>query len=327
MTEFAYSGLGLNKHFGTPLSPIGRDEGMIAGGSTSGGAVSVAENMSLFAVGSDTSGSCRIPAACCGLVGFRPSQKQYSNAGIIPLAHSFDVPGLIANSVECIAAITRAVSPDSETVTEISTAKDLNGMHFLVPEELASLEADATVSSYFDCLLDRLRQLGAKLNFRPFLFEQIATRAMPSDIVAFEAFQFHKPYISRYRSEYDPRIAMRMDAAASLLPAYYNVLIEQLGLLRQSADQIIAEFDAILTPTLPILPPTLLNLDDVAEYIRFNSLIIRNTGIANHLDLPAICLPVTESVTTHEPVSIQLIGRRGADRALLDMASIVSKFI
>jgi aspartyl-tRNA(Asn)/glutamyl-tRNA(Gln) amidotransferase subunit A len=101
MTEFAYSGLGLNPHFGTPLNPYDRSNGRIPGGSTSGGAISVTDQMALIAIGSDTGGSCRIPAALCGIVGFKPTASRYSMVGVLPLSRSLDSVGILASSVQC----------------------------------------------------------------------------------------------------------------------------------------------------------------------------------------------------------------------------------
>ena len=101
MTEFAYSGLGLNPHFGTPLNPYDRSNGRIPGGSTSGGAISVTDQMAIIAVGSDTGGSCRIPAALCGIVGFKSTASRYSMAGVLPLSRSLDSVGILAPTVQC----------------------------------------------------------------------------------------------------------------------------------------------------------------------------------------------------------------------------------
>ena len=110
MTEFAYSGLGLNPHYGTPLNPYQRSTGRIPGGSTSGGAVSVADGMAVAALGTDTGGSCRIPAALCGIVGFKPTARRISRQGLIPLSFSLDSVGPLANTVPCCAVIDAVIS-------------------------------------------------------------------------------------------------------------------------------------------------------------------------------------------------------------------------
>ncbi|EBA16796.1 amidase [Roseobacter sp. SK209-2-6] len=323
MTEFAYSGLGLNSHFGTPLSPAGRAQSMVAGGSSSGGAVSVAEGMSLFAVGSDTSGSCRIPAACCGLAGFRPSQSVFPSRGIIPLAPSFDVPGLIAPDVSGLAALFDAVTGHEG----VQSKHSLCGKRFLLPTDLLLEETDSEVRNYYDQAISVLTDLGVKTDRRPFLFDQIANELPPSDIVTYEAFQFHKDYLAKQRAEYDPRIAMRMEQAAKISSARYSQLLEKMRGLRRLSDKILADFDGLLLPTLPILPPRLNQLTEEKNYLRMNSLIIRNTAIANHLDLPSVSIPMVEATAAGTPVSLQLIGARNADHGALHLASLISKHL
>ncbi len=319
MTEFAYSGLGLNRHFGTPLSPIG--EGLIAGGSTSGGAVSVAQGMSLFAVGSDTSGSCRIPAACCGLVGYRPSKNQFSIEGIVPLAISFDVPGLLAKKVSCIELVTQALTTHCAREENL----ELKDKRFLVPSEIESKTYDPIVKTYFEQFLSRLGENGATIVRQPFLFREITEQSSPAEIVIYEAFQYHQPLLAKHKDHYDPRIAMRMDKAAGITKSHYNRLLSKLHELRIQGDKLLTGFDGVLLPTLPILPPSLKELQDEERYFRANTLIIRNTAIANHLDLPAICFPVKQAIAEQTPVSIQLIGKRHQDQSLLALASSLSK--
>ena len=324
MTEFAYSGLGLNRHFGTPLSPIGRHQGMIAGGSTSGGAVSVAETMSLFAVGSDTSGSCRIPAACCGLVGYRPSQGLFPAEGIIPLAPSFDVPGLITSNVPDLVSVFDAlcgsdeISPGSQT---------LSSKKLLVPTDTVLTEIDPAVQAHFEQAIAALAQLGVKTTRCAFLFDHIAEELSPSDIVAFEAHQFHQKFLKTRRADYDPRIAMRMDQASRISSERHSRLIDHMRLLRHSADEFLDEYDGVVLPTLPIIPPTCGQLTDEQDYLRMNGLIIRNTGIANHLDLPSVSIPITAATAAKTPVSLQLIGKRNADRGMLHLALSLSQHL
>ncbi len=327
MTAFAYSGLGLNPHHGTPRSPFGRDAGLIAGGSTSGGAVSVAEGMVSFAIGSDTSGSCRIPAACCGLVGYRPSKTRHSIDGIVPLAPTFDVPGLITRDVAGMGILLAAMGgrTGSDSVDDVpghdAAASGVAGRRFLVPTDEQLTETDPDIQRRFTAVLSALRSAGATIEFGPFFFDTIATSVVPSEVLPHEALWLHGPLLAARRDRYDPRIAMRLDQAKLISAATYRERIEELHALRGASDRLLKGYDAVLLPTLPIVPPTIDQVQDVAEYTRLNSLIIRNTAVANHLDLPALALPMGLVSEARLPASLQVIGRRDGDEALLAIAT------
>ncbi len=323
MTEFAYSGLGLNSHFGSPVSPVNRHSNMIAGGSSSGASVSVAEGMSLFAVGSDTCGSCRIPAACCNLVGYRPSQATFSNKGIIPLAPSFDVPGLIANSIECVAAVTNALL----NVKSSSSDKKISEMKFLALLNLSQQHVDSAIADHFESFLAQLTQEGAIVDRDMALAKLLNIDTASNQIVAFEAYQYHKPYVEQFLKQYDPLVAVRLKKAASLSKDFYQKQIENIKRIRLQVDEIINEYDAVLCPTLPILPPTVFDLVKTNDYLYFNSQITKNTLIASYLDLPAISLPSPKAIESKTPISIQIIGSRSDDSQLLKNASIISKLL
>ena len=322
MTAFAYSGLGLNPHFGTPLSPLGRDIGLIAGGSTSGGAVSVAEGMAAFAIGTDTSGSCRIPAACCGLVGYRPTKTRHSIDGIVPLAPIYDVPGVIASDVAGIRILVDAMAGRrrSAHAGEAAPAPRLASLRFLVPTDDQLAETDPPIERRFADVLRRLEAAGASVERAPFQFDAVAAIG-PWEIFAHEALWLHEPLLAAHRALYDPRIARRVDLATRITDAEYTERLAALDALRLEADRQMSGFDAVLTPTLPIVPPTLAQLEDDAEYFAFNSLIIRNTAIANHLDLPAIAMPMGLVTEARLPASLQVIGRRDADEAMIGIAA------
>jgi aspartyl-tRNA(Asn)/glutamyl-tRNA(Gln) amidotransferase subunit A len=163
MTEFAYSGLGLNPHYGTPASPFDRATRRIPGGSTSGGAVAVADGMAAACLGTDTGGSCRIPAAFCGIVGFKPTAHRVPRAGVVPLSHSFDSVGPLANSVACCAtldAIIRGVTPLPVA------ASSIRDIRLLLPTTLVLDDMDEHVAASFEHALDTLVRAGAKIERR-----------------------------------------------------------------------------------------------------------------------------------------------------------------
>lgn len=326
MTEFAYSGLGLNRHFGNPLSPSGRRQEVISGGSTSGGAVALAENMCLFSVGTDTSGSCRIPAACCGLVGYKPSKGKLSEEGIIPLAPSLDVPGLLTKQVIDLKFVVSALEEKNQLLTKQHSSPatvELTKLRVLVPTEIIDDDFDIETRTFFDEFKKQLVDLGIHIDHKKFLFEEIANQLKPADLVAYEAYQFHKDLLSQHSKYYDERISMRMSNAKNLSREYYEELIKTMNQLRNIADQLLSDYDVIVLPTLPIVPPRLSELEDNANYLKFNALMIKHTAIANHLDLPAIVFPIAPVLSTNTPASIQLIGKRSRDNELLLLAEVL----
>ena len=325
MTAFAYSGLGLNPHFGTPLSPLGRDIGLIAGGSTSGGAVSVAEGMAAFAIGTDTSGSCRIPAACCGLVGYRPTKTRHSIDGIVPLAPSYDVPGFLASDVAGIRILAAAMAgrPPVTRAGDTARAPRLTGLRFLVPTDDQLASTDPPIERHFATTIARIEAAGASVERAPFLFDAVAAIG-PWEIFAHEALWLHEPLLAAHRALYDPRIARRVDLAARITDGEYTERLAALDAVMAESDRRLSEFDAVLTPTLPVVPPTLAQLRDDDDYFRYNSLIIRNTAIANHLDLPAIAVPMGLVTEARLPASLQVIGRRDEDEAMIDVAAALA---
>lgn len=326
MTEFAYSGLGLNQHFGNPLSPNGRQLGVISGGSTSGGAVALAENMCLFSVGTDTSGSCRIPAACCGLVGYKPSKGKLPEKGIIPLAPSLDVPGLLTKRVSDLKFIVSALEGQNQLLSKQHNSPaivELTKLRILVPTEIINDDIDIETRTFFDEFKIQLVDLGIHVEHKKFLFKEIKNQLKPGDLVAYEAYQFHKDLLSQYSEDYDERIRMRMSNAKNLSRQYYEGLIKKMYQFRNIADQLLSDYDAILLPTLPIVPPRLSELENHANYLKFNALMIKHTAIANHLDLPSIVFPIAPILSTNTPASIQLIGKRGQDKELLQLAEVL----
>jgi len=316
MTEFAYSGLGNNKHLGTPLSDL--DTKRVSGGSSSGSAVSVMDGMVSLAIGTDTSGSVRIPAAMCGLVAFRPTQGRYPNTGTIPLAPSFDSVGTMANTVECLALLDQLIHGDGESVADNHKAK------LVVPEELLN-EVDSRILRSFEQFTSRLQRMGIR----------VIIQAMPSllsvrqcvesaQIVKYEAYQWHKNLLQTHRRLYDPNVAMRFDDAESISRSSYESGLPHLKTLRQQIDNEWSGIDGLLLPPVPIQAPTIEELAEENSYLRLNAASFRHTSFANHLDLPGVCFP-TETI---EGVigSAMLVGLRRKDAHILAIAKMLSQY-
>ena len=150
MTEFAYSGVGLNPHYGTPRSPFDRATGRIPGGSSSGAGVSVADGMVSLAIGTDTGGSCRIPASYCGVVGYKSSHGRVPLTGTYPLSFSFDTIGPLADSVACCASADALMAGDWDGV---APKRSVKGLRLAVLRDFVLDGLEAPVAMAFeDCL-------------------------------------------------------------------------------------------------------------------------------------------------------------------------------
>lgn len=320
MTEFAYGALGLNAAFGTPLSPLLTDVPRVAGGSTSGGALAVAKGMVSIALGSDTSGSARIPAAFCGVAGFKPSKGRYDDGGMMYLSTSFDVPGMLAADAAGCLLVDKALAPwePGGAVDVLDPAMPLAGKRFAVPEGMhAELEPD--VRRWFEDGLARLRLAGAALRTVPMPSLRLAgAAARDGGIIAAEAYALHAQRLQHEAGLYDPRVGPRMLLGATVTAHAYVAAQRRLLALRMQYDDELAGADAVLTPTVPMLPPPLASLDDSDVYLRENARAFSLTEFANRLDLPSISVPVARAA--RQPIGLLATGRRGGDRALLELA-------
>ncbi|MEP7047853.1 MAG: amidase family protein [Ilumatobacteraceae bacterium] len=320
MTEFAYGALGLNAAYGTPMTPLLAEEKRVAGGSTSGGAVAVALGAADIALGSDTSGSIRIPAAFCGVAGFKPSQGRYPSAGLIPLATSFDAPGFIASSVSHLRRVDMAVTNDSSRRPPTSSITDL---HLLVPiDAIHAGNTDAEVLERFERWRGALVDTGVRLTEvdMPMLVEA-SLAAREGSVIAVEAYDWHRDLIAARLDLYDARVGSRILHGAQVLAADYVAAMRRIRDCRARYDAALEGADGIMTPTVPILPPRLTEVESLDAYLAFNTEVLRLTEFANRLDLPSVSLP--GAPRDRQPIGLMLTGRRGNDRTLLDIAVMI----
>jgi aspartyl-tRNA(Asn)/glutamyl-tRNA(Gln) amidotransferase subunit A len=317
MTEFAFSGLGINPHYGTPLSPWDRAAGRIPGGSSSGTAVAVADGMAVAGLGTDTGGSCRIPAAFCGVVGYKPTARRVPIAGVLPLAPSLDSVGPLAPSVACCAVIDAVLAGASPVAP---AAAGLAGLRFAVPENLVLDGLDATVATGFAHALSVLEHAGVRLVHTRFPeFEEILTVNAKGGFAASEAYAWHRALLARQGDGYDPRIRVRIARGEHMSAADYLDVVAARARLVTSFDARTAEYDCVLMPTVPIVPPVVADLDDEREYNRVNMLILRNTALGNFLDRCAISLPCHGA--GEAPVGLMLMGETLGDARLFAIAA------
>lgn len=317
MSEFAFSGLGLNPHHGTPRTPF--DAARLAGGSSSGGAVSVALDMAVAALGTDTGGSIRIPAAFCGLTGFKPTARRVSLEGAVPLSRSLDSAGPIARSVDCCAIVDAILSGDALD----TQALPLDGLRFGMTADFVGADLDGEVDSAFDAALQTLQRAGARIE--RFAFPELLE--LPGlngrgGLVAAEAYAWHRDLMERQEAAYDPRVAARIQRGRLLSAADYLDLLDARRRLIAVARQRLRGFDAWLMPAVAVAPPLLAPLEsDDAAFFATNALVLRNPTVINFLDGCALSVPCGRPGAL--PVGLGICGLAGQDATILQVGRAV----
>jgi aspartyl-tRNA(Asn)/glutamyl-tRNA(Gln) amidotransferase subunit A len=323
MTEFAFSGLGINPHYGTPLSPWDRTSGRIPGGSSSGTAVAVADAMAAAGLGTDTGGSCRIPAAFCGVVGYKPTARRVPIDGVLPLAPSLDSVGPLGPSVSCCGAIDAVLAGDPPS--PVVPAR-VAGLRLAVPANLVLDGMDATVAAAFERALSVLSGAGARIEHTPMPeFDEILVVNAKGGFAAAEAYAWHRPLLAAKGAQYDPRIRMRIERGASMTAADYLDVVNARARLIASFDARTRDRDCVVMPTVPIVPPRVADLAEEREYNRINLLILRNTALGNFLDRCAISLPCHRA--GEAPVGFMLMGETMGDARLFRIAAAVEALL
>lgn len=313
MTELAYSGLGLNPHYGTPDNPI--NAGHITGGSTSGGAASVALGVADAALGTDTGGSLRIPAAFCGLTGFKPSQQSVSREGCLPLSDTLDSIGPIAKTVaEC--ELLWHVLSGAALLPDSKTSQDLETLRIVVPSNFGLNDLDAQVEQGFAEKLAQLEAAGVVVERR--CVDALETYK-PLPIWQFSAFESQAFYSQHYdldKANIDPRVASRIARANTITSEDF----QQTQAARQAFIKRMSEEEpntVFVLPTVSVVAPKLSDLVQDSEYDRLNLLCLRNTSLANVLNGCSISLPFRFQ---QEPMGLMLTAGNGKDQAILDVA-------
>lgn len=319
MTEFAYSGLGLNPHYGTPLNPFDRATGRIPGGSSSGAAVSVTDGMAAAAIGSDTGGSVRIPAALCGLTGFKPTARRVPREGALPLSTTLDSIGPLAASVACCAVLDAILSGEP---VDLPQPASLAGLRFAVPTTLALDGLDETVGAAFEAARERLARAGARIEeIAVPEFARLAEINARGGFTASEAWHWHRGLIEKAADRYDPRVVGRIRRGAEMSAADYLDVLAARSAWIAAVETRVAGFDALLMPTVPVIAPTIAELADDARYGAANLLILRNPTLINFLDGCALSLPCHAQGTA--PVGLMIAGTAGQDRRILGIGLAV----
>lgn len=315
MTEFAYSGIGLNPHYGTPANPYDRRTRRVPGGSSSGAAVSVSDRMAVVGLGTDTGGSVRVPAALCGLAGYKPSQRRVPLDGTFPLSTSLDSIGPLAPSIACCITVFQILT--GEPARPIKPAV-LPRLRIGVPENLVLDDLDREVASAFERALDALSRRGAGLvRMRLAEFDQITLVNRAGGISPPEAYALHRRWIEGGLSaEYDPRVLHRILGGQGVLAADYIELLATRARLVARFNRATHGVDAFIMPTVPRIAPPIRELDSDGEaFRRANTLMLRNTSLFNFLDGCALSLPI--HAPGEAPVGLMVVGYPREDERLL----------
>jgi aspartyl-tRNA(Asn)/glutamyl-tRNA(Gln) amidotransferase subunit A len=317
MTEFAYSGIGINPHYGTPKSAWQRGVGHVPGGSSSGAAVSVVDRMAHGALGTDTGGSCRIPAAYNGIVGFKPTQRRVPLDGAVPLSFTLDSIGPLARSVACCAVLDAVLA--NETVTPLQP-RPIRGMRLAVPTTVALDELDDATARTFERALEVLSRQGAlieRIAVPEFL--DVAQMNDKGGFAAAESYAWHRNLIASKGDVYDPRVSMRILRGKSLSAAdYIDLMGARKSLIARAAARL-APYDALILPTTANTPPRIADLADDKAFTKANLLSLRNCTLINMIDGCAISLPAHREGEV--PVGLMLAAAGGADRPIFELAA------
>jgi aspartyl-tRNA(Asn)/glutamyl-tRNA(Gln) amidotransferase subunit A len=316
MVEFAYSGLGLNPHYGTPGNAA--DPLRIPGGSSSGAGVTVAEGTSEISIGSDTGGSVRIPAALNGVVGFKPTAHRIPLDGAFPLSPSLDSIGPLARSVQDCAS-TDAIMAGEELWTV--TPRPLAGLRVGLPRGRLFADTEPLVQQAFDGVLSRLSQAGAMIHDHSIddLLTAMAETTAAASIASIEASEVHADWLETKAEEIDPRVRWSIARSGTVPAPLYIRMIRHRRSLAAAMDDRLRPVDVLALPTTAVSAPLIAPLEaDDRLYNRTDWHILRNPMFCNQFDLTAISLPVPDY---ERPVGIMLVARHGQDRHLLEIAA------
>jgi aspartyl-tRNA(Asn)/glutamyl-tRNA(Gln) amidotransferase subunit A len=324
MVEFAFGTTGLNPHYGTPRNPWDRPEGAggrVPGGSSSGAAVAQADGMCVMALGSDTRGSIRQPAALCGVAGFKTTARRVPREGAFPLSYTLDSVGPLANTIECCAAYDAVLAGEPEAPLPEMPAR---GLRLLVPRSSLLEDLDAPVAHAFEAALARLSATGATLVETAVpAFDRQSEYFKSGGLAGAEAYAIHRPRLDRL-DECDPRVGKRILFGGEIGAADYVALMRMRTEFIREVEAVLAPYDAFLMPTTPCIAPTIAEVDATDEaFFRWTMRIVRNVGVVNFLDGCAATLPCQAPGSA--PVGLSVAGKADADRHVLAVAAAIER--
>lgn len=321
MSELAFSGLGTNPFYGTPANPWDRVARRIPGGSSSGAAVSVTDGMAVAALGTDTGGSVRIPAALCGLAGFKPTQARVPTVGVLPLSTVLDCVGPLTRTLEDCALV------DGILAGEILPLPTVTGpFRFCTADEFMLEDADEAVRSSYAEAKRVLQRTGTEVRpLAPGTFAEMAAYLQRGTFSAHEAWTRFGTLIRARPDDIDSRIAERILRGASITNGDLDANARDRAAMMERFERAMMEFDALIAPTVPVVAPLIAEVESDDGFRHFNSLILRNPMVANLLDAPSLTIPC--HAPGQEPAGLMLIGARMSDRGLLAIGIAIERLL
>jgi aspartyl-tRNA(Asn)/glutamyl-tRNA(Gln) amidotransferase subunit A len=324
MTEFAFTGLGINPHYGTPRNPFDRATGRIPGGSSSGAAVCVSDGMAMVGIGTDTGGSVRIPAALCGLTGFKPTARRVPREGVLPLSSSLDSVGPIAASVACCALVDAIMAGEPAAVPP---PVPIAALRLGVLRDYVGETLEPSVGHAFERALRLLERAGAQVADVPFPeLSRLPTLNRLGGLAGAEAYAWHRGLLERDGDQYDPQVAKRILGARPMSAADFIDVVTERARLIERARGVFATCDALLMPTTAITAPAIAALEaDDRAYARANLLTLRNPTTINFLDGCALSVPC--HAKDEAPVGLSIAGMAHDDRRILRVGQAIEALL
>ena len=322
MSEFAFSGMGMNPHYGTPKSIWDRDTGRLPGGSSSGSAVSVAEGIVAATMGSDTAGSCRIPASFNGIVGVKPSYGRLSLNGVYPLSPTSDAPGPLGVDVDSCFLLDQLISGAWNGRGELPTlqSRAVNGLKLLVPEGVVTGELDDEVAGDFQRALDALKGAGAEIQFQAMpVIDDCVTMFLTRAVAGHEAYAHHQEIMEAYGDEYDPYVFSRISSFGNVSDEEQQARYRDKAVLRSTFTEEMKQggYDAIIYPTTACIPPRIVDAQVTENTGKVNLRCLRNTASANYFDGCSASLPMHSKGSA--PTGLMVSSVHGDDAGLYEV--------
>ncbi|WP_275787113.1 amidase [Pararhizobium gei] len=320
MSEFAFSGLGISPHYGTPHNPAAKDTPRLPGGSSSGSAVAVAAGLVPVAIGTDTGGSVRIPAAFNGIVGYKATRGRYAMDGVYPLSKSLDSLGPLCRTVQDAVWIDAALR--GRTAPDVARG-DLGNLKLVVPEKIVFDEAEAAVVEAFEAAITRLERKGVRVRRRafPIFAELFEVMARHGALVTAEAYVLHRERLQGSDAgRMDRRVVARTRLGETIGMADYIAILEARQRMIATLAEQLEPGELLAHPTLPhVAPPIAPLIEDDDLFFKTNAKTLRNTLIGNFLDGCGISIPCGTG-DAGMPVGFLLSGQRNEDAVLLSAA-------
>jgi len=319
MSEFAFSILGLNPHHGTPGNPADRTR--CPGGSSSGAAVAAADQICEIAIGTDTGGSTRAPAAFSGIVGYKPSKFRTPTDGAFPLSYTLDSIGPLARTVRACAIADAVLAGDPPWTVEPAP---LLGLRLGVAQGLPLRDLDLTVNARFNAATEALNRAGVSLSDEVIpLWEDVARVQVKASFSSIEAYAIHRQWVTTRAADYDPVVLNRILQGRDVTAAEYIAMQRERATLVRAMDARLADLDAIIMPTTPMVAPRIAEVATVETFLPKNTLGLRNTALINFFDLCATSLPIPPA--RELPVGLMIVARNGQDRKLFRIAAAIEQ--